>query len=74
MGVGLGLPIPIPYSNLIFAVPLLVYAIGLLESDGLLLMVGHAISAVNITLIVRFGDLIIRKSQELFGWMMSLWG
>jgi hypothetical protein len=51
-GVGLALPIPIPGSNLMFVVPILVYAIGVLDEDGLLVAIAHAATLANIVLII----------------------
>lgn len=50
LGLGLSLPLPIPGSNLVFLVPILVYAIGLLERDGLLVVVGHVMTLAHIAL------------------------
>ena len=44
LGVGLALPLPIPGSNLVFIIPVLMYAIGLLERDGLMMLVGHVMA------------------------------
>jgi len=57
-GVGLALPLPIPGSNLLFIVPIVIYAIGLLEDDGLLLALGHVATAVNITLTILLWDAV----------------
>jgi hypothetical protein len=38
-GLALSLPLPIPGSNWVFIIPIILYGIGLLESDGLLIMV-----------------------------------
>jgi hypothetical protein len=51
-GLGLALPIPVPGSNLIFLVPILIYSIGVLDDDGLLVGLGHAATLVNIGCIV----------------------
>jgi hypothetical protein len=40
-GLGLALPLPIPGSNLVFLVPILIYAIGVLDEDGVFIAVGH---------------------------------
>jgi hypothetical protein len=45
-GLGLALPLPIPGSNWLFIVPILVYAFGLLEDDGLLCLAGHLLTAI----------------------------
>jgi len=52
-GLGLALPLPIPGSNWLFILPVLIYAIGLLEDDGLLIMVGHCIMAIEVVFVIR---------------------
>jgi hypothetical protein len=67
-GVGLAMPLPIPGSNWIFIVPILVYAIGLLEADGLLIMIGHAATTTQLALGVAFWDLMWRGVSRVLGW------
>lgn len=55
----LALPLPIPGSNLVFIVPLLVYAVGLLEGDGAWILVGHVATLVDITLVFAFGATVL---------------
>jgi hypothetical protein len=43
-GVGLALPLPIPGSNWLFILPILIYAFGLLEDDGLFILTGHLLT------------------------------
>lgn len=64
-GLGLALPLPIPGSNLIFIVPILIYAIGLLERDGVLVAVGHLATLVNLALVVAFGATVVEVLQRL---------
>jgi hypothetical protein len=59
-GLGLALPLPIPGSNMIFIAPIVVYALGLLEDDGLLVALGHAATLVNIALTLLLWDGIAR--------------
>lgn len=65
-GIGLALPMPIPGSNWIFILPVMVYGVGLLEDDGVLIMAGHAITIVEIALVVRAWNVV---TEALF----SLW-
>jgi hypothetical protein len=51
--VGLSLPLPIPGSNLFFIIPILLYAIALLESDGLLISLAHTITLYQVVLAIR---------------------
>jgi hypothetical protein len=64
-GLGLALPLPIPGSNLIFIVPIVLYAIGLLEDDGLLIVLGHVASAVNVTLVLMLWDAVARALRHV---------
>ena len=50
LGLGLALPLPIPGSNLVFIVPIMAYAIGLLERDGLLTLVGHLMTLAHLVM------------------------
>jgi hypothetical protein len=47
-GIGLALPLPIPGSNLVFLVPVLIYAIGVLDEDGVLIALGHVATLVDL--------------------------
>ncbi|HEY4244212.1 MAG TPA: exopolysaccharide biosynthesis protein [Kofleriaceae bacterium] len=58
LALGLALPLPIPGSNLVFLVPLFVYAMGLLERDGAWILVGHALALVDAALLVIFGRVV----------------
>jgi hypothetical protein len=57
-GLGLALPLPIPGSNLIFIAPIVVYAVGLLEDDGLLVAIGHAATIANVALTLLLWDAV----------------
>lgn len=65
---GLALPLPIPWSNSLFGIPIILYAIGLLEADGLLVMICHAITAVEIFLCIQFWEQIAKGLQALLHW------
>jgi hypothetical protein len=51
-GIGLALPLPIPGSNLVFLVPVLIYAIGVLDEDGVLIALGHLATLVDLVAVV----------------------
>ena len=40
----LALPLPIPLSNLLSAIPILVISLGLLEEDGVMILIGYVLS------------------------------
>jgi hypothetical protein len=72
LGLGLALPLPLPGSNLVFSFPLLVYAIALLEDDGMLLAIGHALAAADVTLCVVFSDVVTDAIQAAARWIGGL--
>jgi hypothetical protein len=69
LGLGLALPLPIPGSNLIFIVPLLVYAIGLLEGDGLWIVVAHLATLVDLALLVIFGATVLTVLSSVWAYL-----
>jgi len=69
LALGLALPLPIPGSNIVFLVPLLVYAIGLLERDGVWIAVAHACLLTNLVLMAVFGGAIWVVLQQLGRWI-----
>lgn len=73
-GLALALPLPIPGSNWIFIIPIIVYGIGLLESDGLLIMVCHLITLVEVGLGVWLSELIVRGLTDAYSWFTGLFG
>lgn len=69
LALGLALPLPIPGSNLIFIVPLLVYAIGLLEADGLWILIAHVATLVNVALLFAFAATVLHVLQRVWHWI-----
>jgi hypothetical protein len=65
----LALPLPIPGSNLIFIVPLLVYAVGLLEGDGMWILFAHVATLVDIGLVVAFGATVVSVLVRVWNWI-----
>ena len=65
-GLGLALPLPIPGTNWIFIIPVILYAIGLLEDDGLLTMICHALTAVQLALAVWAWDAVCAAVAGVF--------
>jgi hypothetical protein len=59
LALGLALPLPIPGSNLVFLIPLFTYAIGILERDGVWIVLGHLATAINMALLVVFGATVV---------------
>ncbi len=69
LALALALPLPIPGSNLIFLVPILVYAIGLLERDGMWIAVGHLFALIDVALLVAFSATVIRVLEGIWNWI-----
>ncbi len=65
-GLGLALPLPIPGSNWIFIFPVLVYAVGLLEDDGLLIMAAHTITVIEIVIVLRTWNVVVEAVRSLW--------
>jgi hypothetical protein len=62
----LSLPLPIPFSNFIPAISIFFICAGLLESDLVLVVFGHAIAATIIWMIVASSQIIGEKFQSWF--------
>ncbi len=69
LALGLALPLPIPGSNLVFLIPIFIYAVGLLESDGVWVALGHICLIVDIALMFIFGEVIIHVLEKLWSWV-----
>jgi hypothetical protein len=70
LALGLALPLPIPGSNLVFLIPLFMYAIGVLERDGLWIMLAHACTVIDMTLLVVFGATVIAVLERIWHWLI----
>ena len=71
-GIGLALPLPIPGSNWVFIIPIIIYGIGLLESDGLLIVLGHAITLVEVVLACWLWEVIVHALVNSWDWFLKL--
>jgi hypothetical protein len=69
LGLGLALPLPIPGSNLVFILPILVYAIALLERDGVWAAIGHLCTLVDLTMLVVFGATVKAVLESVWHWI-----
>ena len=69
LALGLALPLPIPGSNLVFLIPILIYAIGLLERDGRWIAVGHVCLVIDLGLMVVFAATIVTVLEKLWAWI-----
>ena len=70
LGLGLALPLPIPGSNMIFLIPLFVYAVALLERDGIWVLIGHACTLIDMTLLVVFGATVLLALEHAWHWVV----
>jgi hypothetical protein len=69
LALGLALPLPIPGSNLVFLVPIFIYAVGLLERDGVWIALGHICLIVDIALVFVFGATVLAVLEQLWAWI-----
>ena len=69
LSLGLALPLPIPGSNLIFLIPLFIYAIGVLERDGVWIVVGHVCTIVNVALLFAFSATVLMVLEKIWSWL-----
>jgi hypothetical protein len=69
LGLALALPLPIPGSNLIFIVPIMIYAIALLERDGMWSAIGHLGTLVDMALLVIFGATVLGVLERVWHWI-----
>ena len=74
LGLGLALPLPIPGSNLIFIVPILIYAIGLLEQDGAMIALAHLAMIADMTVLALFGRTVAEVLIRCGHWIGGLFG
>jgi hypothetical protein len=69
LALGLALPLPIPGSNLIFLVPLFIYAVGILERDGVWVAIGHASTVIDMAVLVVLGTTVVRVLEGIWRWV-----
>lgn len=69
LALGLALPLPIPGSNLIFLAPLLLYAIGILERDGVWIVLGHLATLIDVALLIAFGATVVAVLERIWHWI-----
>jgi hypothetical protein len=67
-GVGLALPLVIPGSNWLFIAPIFVYALGLLEDDGIWVALGHVATLVQVVLGILFANVVQAAFQRMASW------
>ena len=72
LGLGLALPLPIPGSNLMFLVPIFIYAIGLLERDGMMVALGHVAMLIDMVILAIFGRTVVEVLIRCGSWIGGL--
>jgi len=70
LALGLALPLPIPGSNWVFLLPLFIYAVGLLERDGVWILIGHVAMLIDIVLVYFFLDIVISVLVRIWHWIV----
>lgn len=69
LALGLALPLPIPGSNLVFLIPIFIYAVGLLERDGVWIALGHLCLLVDVALLFAFGATVVAVLERIWAWI-----
>ena len=69
LAAGLALPLPITGSNWVFLIPLFIYAVGLLERDGVWILVGHVAMLVDVVLVYFFIDVVMSVLARVWAWI-----
>ena len=64
--VALALPIPIPWNNVPPAVVLMLLAFGLLEQDGLAVLIGHILNLLLWTTLFFIGDFLMNSMPRVW--------
>lgn len=64
--VALALPIPIPWNNVPPAIVLMFLALGLLERDGIALIIGHILNVILWIILYFMGDFLIQIFQKFW--------
>jgi hypothetical protein len=55
---------------MIFLIPLFIYAIGLLEHDGVWIAIGHLATLVDLGLLIVFGATVLHVLARLWHWVI----
>lgn len=71
---GLALGLPVPGADWLFALPLILYGIALLESDGLLILVCHALTAAEAVMAVMLSQIIAGSIADAWRWCAGVLG
>jgi hypothetical protein len=53
----------------VFLIPLFVYAVGVLERDGLWIVLGHLGTLIDIALLMAFGATVVEALRRIWHWV-----
>jgi hypothetical protein len=67
------LPLPIPFSNLLPAWAIFLMACGLLERDGLFVLLGYVAFAIGATYFILLGGLAQEALDHGWAWLRARW-
>jgi hypothetical protein len=67
------LPLPIPFSNLLPAWAIFLVACGLLERDGLFIVLGYAAFAIGAAYFILLGGIAHEAVDHGWEWLQSKW-
>ncbi len=71
---GLALGLPIPGADWLFVLPLILYGIALLESDGLLILVCHALTVAEVVMAIVLSQVIAEGFADVWRWCAGALG
>lgn len=62
------LPLPIPFTNTLPAIAIIMMAGGLLERDGLAILIGYIVFAASVAYFIFIGDAVKQAAGRLWHW------
>lgn len=71
---GLALGLPVPGADWLFALPLILYGIALLESDGLLILVCHVLTLAEVVVAIVLSRIIAQGFSDAYRWCAGALG
>lgn len=70
-GLILAIPVPIPFTNFLPGWAILLIACGILERDGIFILVGHIVFVLNLVYWVLIGGAAWTAWEKMWAWMAS---
>ena len=56
-------------ANVFSTIPLFIYAIGVLERDGMWVAIGHVCTLVNVVLLFAFSATVLMVLEKIWAWI-----